>query len=1026
METEAQLKVSLLGGFSLVYQGQPIPGLHGDRPISLLAYLLLHRQTAVSRQQLAFTLWPDSSDSQARTNLRNLFYTLRHTLPDADSFLAADTMTLQWREDADVELDVAQFEVALAAAKTAVSAQEQALHLETALSLYKGDLLPGNYDDWIIPIREDLRQAFQDALHQLLHLLQQIGDYRAAARAGQRLIQHDPLDEPAYVQLMRLHALNGDRAGVRRVYDACVLALRRDLDVEPSPATEAAYKELLQLETSPSGPQRVPFSAPIRPSPLPAATTLFVGRETELAQIAERLADPDCRLLTIVGPGGIGKTRLALHAAAGHIPVFDDGAAWVPLNALQTPEQLAAALAQALNFRLRGAANVETELFPLLAPMKMLLVLDNFEQLLPAADFLTRLLERTTELKLLVTSRQALELPQEWRFDLGALPLPEEVSADALVDNSAVQLFVQSGRRAAGSFAPTEADYPLIAHICELVGGMPLGIELAASWLRLLSCAEIAQEIEKNLDFLTVTLHHLPQRHRSLRDLFEYSWRLLTREEQQILLRLSIFRGGFTREAAQQVAAADLQQLAALVDRTLVQRTAVGRYSLHNVIRTYAADHLQADPAAAAETARRHSSHFLRWLAKQDGELRGAGQKGALTAAAADLANIRLAWQRAAAQQESELLFPAAFPLFYFYEVRGFLSEGEAALRLAADSLSLAAGPADLAAQQAVCALHIYQAFLGFRQGKVAAAHALLQSAVAELETAANKTLLSHALCYLGIVEWALGHFSPAAEYLQSALTLALEQGDEWETVMAQVYLSLLGHDQGRLEEARRQLTAVLPTAEKLGDPRLLANFLLISGRINLLLGYLTDAERQLAHCLERAHETRDPNGITYALLYLGMVKQAQGDLTEARQLIGQSMALYVEFNDRVGLERAWVTMGYLEIAAENLEAAHSYFLSFLRVTERVHSLRYLLVAMVGMAVVHARSGDAFTALAWSLAVQQHPSVDWESRQRAQTLAAELQQVLTPEAISQAEKIAAEKTFPAVLEEIRQSEISFS
>ncbi|MBE2225485.1 MAG: hypothetical protein IAF02_28375, partial [Anaerolineae bacterium] len=353
---DPQLKISLFGEFSLVYQGKPAPSFSGDRPISLLAYLLLHRQTAVSRQHLAFTLWPDSSDSQARANLRNLFYTLRQTLPAADTYLAADSMTLQWRTDADFSLDVAEFEAALMAAKTAVTDTDKIAQLETAVTLYQGDLLPGNYDDWIIPLREELRQTYLDSLHQLVQLREQNGDYRAAARISQRLIQHDPLDEPAYVQLMRLYALSGDRAGVRRVYEQCATSLRRELDVEPGSVTQAAYEQLLRLEAAPI-PESQPAPIPSRPQPLPTPATPFIGREAELAHIAELLADPTCRLLTIVGQGGIGKTRLALETAVGHQPVFADGVVWVSLTALQTPTQLASAIAEALNHRLSGGGS---------------------------------------------------------------------------------------------------------------------------------------------------------------------------------------------------------------------------------------------------------------------------------------------------------------------------------------------------------------------------------------------------------------------------------------------------------------------------------------------------------------------------------------------------------------------------------------------------------------------------------------------------------------------------------------------
>jgi DNA-binding SARP family transcriptional activator/predicted ATPase len=1017
--TEPQLHITLFGEFGMVVQGEPAHSFSGDRPISLLTYLLLHRHTAVSRQHLAFTLWPDSSDSQARANLRNLFYTLRQTLPHADNYLAADSMTLQWRTDVDFTLDVAEFEAALAGAKTAVSEADKLRWLETAAATYTGDLLPGNYEEWIIPRREALRQAYQEALHQLVDLLEQSGDVRAAARYAQSIIQHDPLNETAYVQSMRLQALSGNRAGVRRIYEQCVATLRRELDVEPGPATQAAYGQLLRQDAS-TVPAPRPESRPtaIQPSRLPAPATPFIGRETELAHLAELLADPNCRLVTIVGPGGMGKTRLALQTAVGHQPVFADGVVWVGLGVLQTSDQVATAIAEALHYRLSGAGNAEAELLPVLAAKELLLVLDNFEHLLPAADFLARLLAETTAVKLLVTSRQALEMAEEWRFDLGELPLPDEQLAETLTDNSAVQLFLQSARRAASAQPLSEADHPAIAHICRLVGGLPLGIELAASWVRLLTCAEIAQEIEKSLDFLTVSLRGLPPRHRSLRALFDYSWALLTPAEQQILRRLSLFRSGFTREAAAQVASADLPQLSALVDRSLVQRTAVNRYTLHNVIRQYAHDHLRADLAEYQETAAQHGRYTLQWLAAQDAVLRGPRQKDGLTAVARELANIRAAWEWAIDQQQADLLRLAAFPLFYFYELRGLLHEGEAAFRLAAESLQQDVAAAGRKTQVALCAMQTYQANLSFRTGKMALAETLLRQTMARLQILGDEALLGYSARHLGLIEWSMGRFAEALNLLQTSLTLAERQQDQWGMAMAQVYLGMIRQDQGQPNAARQQLTAVLPTVKTLGDPRLLGNALLVAGRTNLLLGHLAEAEQQLTACLEATRETNDPNSITYATHYLGLVKQAQGDMPAARQLIEQSVALFTEFNDLVGLERASVSFGFLEIDAGNLEAARSHFLTFLRARQRVHAVRYILAAVLGTAVVRAHFGDPFAALAWTLSVLQHPGLDWEASRRAETLRTELQAQLTPDQISQAQQVAGEQPFDAILSTI--------
>lgn len=274
------LHINLLGEFQLITDGQQRTSLVAERPLTLLTYLLLNRHNPQSRQQLAFSLWPDSTDSQARTNLRNLLHTVRQVLPDAAAFLQIEPLTLQWRSDAPFALDVAQFEQAIQAANDAVDPAQMRRWLETAVTLYRGDLLPGNYDDWIIPYREALRQQFLTALEKLIRRLEQAGDYRAAVQHSQRLLQQDPLNEATYIQLMRLHALSSDRAGVRRTYQTCVATLETELGVEPAAATQAAYEQLLRLEmalpeevtAAPTPPRphgRVP--CPFRPRPSSAA-----------------------------------------------------------------------------------------------------------------------------------------------------------------------------------------------------------------------------------------------------------------------------------------------------------------------------------------------------------------------------------------------------------------------------------------------------------------------------------------------------------------------------------------------------------------------------------------------------------------------------------------------------------------------------------------------------------------------------------------------------------------------------------
>jgi DNA-binding SARP family transcriptional activator len=300
------LSVSLLGDFCIRYNETPVTDVNTPRLQSLLAYLMLHRDAPQSRAHLAFLFWPDTTEAQARTNLRNLLHYLRRVLPNADSYLDASMQTLQWRSDAPFSLDVADFDIALAHAEQVPQMSDSAAvreALERAVALYKGDLLPSCYDDWIIPQREGLRQEYLSALERLVHMLEEQRDYQAAIHGVQRLLRHDPLHEAAYRHLIRLHALNDDRASALRVYHTCTTVLQRELAVEPSAATREAYEQLLNAES--------------RPSPTVPTTTAFsplVGREREWTQMLQAwravAAGGEPHVVMLCGEAGIGKTRL--------------------------------------------------------------------------------------------------------------------------------------------------------------------------------------------------------------------------------------------------------------------------------------------------------------------------------------------------------------------------------------------------------------------------------------------------------------------------------------------------------------------------------------------------------------------------------------------------------------------------------------------------------------------------------------------------------------------------------------------
>jgi predicted ATPase/class 3 adenylate cyclase len=441
---------------------------------------------------------------------------------------------------------------------------------------------------------------------------------------------------------------------------------------------EHHLKGMLQPEhlfqvNSPGLPDRFPAlkTSDIQ-SNLPIQPTPFFGREAELARIETLLGDPECRIITLVGIGGTGKSRLAIEAAR-RSTAFEGDVYFVGLAYISSHDDLIIKIAESIQYAFynESGANLpvqeaQSQLLHYLADQKALLVLDNFEQLMQFADFLFEILSATRSVKLLVTSRERLNLPGEWVVELGGLSFPEMQTVDAIPGYAAVQLFIQTAERT-GAYTVSPQDYATIAHICRMLEGMPLGIEMAAASARLLSCAEIAHEIEQNLDFLAATWRQVPERHHTLRAVFEASWRLLTVKEQNAFIHLAIFRGGFNRDAAAKVASLSFSMLSNLVNKSLLRRIASGRYEIHPVLKPYAIEKLFNDPAAQMEARSQHAFYFADWLSGMFEALKGENQLAALTALRAEVQDLRAAFQTLMEQQEYHRLdkmYPA-FILFF-------------------------------------------------------------------------------------------------------------------------------------------------------------------------------------------------------------------------------------------------------------------------------------------------------------------------------------------------------------------------
>jgi len=632
----------------------------------------------------------------------------------------------------------------------------------------------------------------------------------------------------------------------------------------------------------------------VSPTPrqnFPAQTTPLIGRERELGELGALLENPACRLITIVGPGGIGKTRLALAAAAEQAEAFTHGAAFVPLQAISSAAFVAPAILAALDVELQGQREPREQLLEYLRGKELLLVLDNVEQLLArglsqdegVADLLADMLHHAPGVMLLVTSRERLALPGEWLFDLLGLSYPVGETIDGVEDYSAVQLFVQRARQVQRQFALADGDVRAVARICQLVEGLPLAIELVAAGLRTRSCAAIAGAIESSLMALASGLRAVPERHRSIWATFEHSWRLLSDEERQVFPRLSVFRGGFDEEAAVQVARATAELLAALVDKSLLRWDGTARYDMHELVRQYADEKLE-QAGEAGSIRNHHGAYYLALAETAAPQLHLAEQQSWLARLEAEHGNLRaaLVWSQTA-DIKADLGLRLATALGEFWEVHGHMHEGRVWL---SDALARAPEPTLLRAR-ALNALGYLTGWSG-----VGPSHQLFEESLALGQALGDKQSVADAL--FGLVRFGQDTEDSSRPYdrLMASLALYRELGDKVGSVRALHYLGYTVGTEGDYQRGSELCEEALALARELGDVRSCANVLHAWGRIARAHNYPMRAQAYLQESLNLYRNLGDQSGVPWSLLGLADVAQLQGDYDWAETLLNETIAL--------------------------------------------------------------------------------------------------------------------------------------
>ena len=898
------LRIWLLGRFRVCNGSRLVEECAWRRrkAAAIIKLIALAPQQRLHREQIMDLLWRDFEPRAAANNLRRTLHAARRALdPSAGSpspYLRGDPLTLC--SDVEVWVDVEAFEAAGASARrTQAPASYRA-----AIDLYTGDLLAEDrYEDWAAVRREELRWTYQSLLMELAQLYEERNETGPAIEILQRVVAHEPAHEDAHVALMRLYARSGQRYQALQQYHQLREALLREVDTQPDSATRHVYEDILERRF-PVPVDDSPSTAPsIRRHNLPVPVTAFIGREREIGEVTRLLGQ--ARLVTLTGPGGCGKTRLAQKVASRLVDTYLDGVWLVELAALGDPDLVPQAVASVLGVREQPGVQLNQTLVNTLESRHVLLILDNCEHLVDACAALANSLLRACQhLRILITTRQALGIAGEQVWRVPSLELPDArrlPSIDEIAASEAVRLFVDRAHLSRSGFALVKGNAAAAAEVCQRLDGMPLAIELAAARLHALSVQQIAALLDDRLRLLAGGSRAALPRQQTLRATVDWSYDLLSEAEGVLFDRLSVFAGGWALEAAETVCSGPdippervLDLLASLVDQSLVLAEAddgdATRYHMLETLRQYGRERLVKRGEAQA-VQRCHANYYFALAEAAEPELTGPQQVAWLDRLEREHANLRAALRWSLDGDRPETAARLCGALGWFWYEHNHLREGR---RWMDDALSICGTLPEYVQAK----LLMWAGFLAVRQGDSPEGQEELKESLGLWQALGDRQGEAVVLNMLGSAARYQGDAVRATGLYEAGLAVAQDAGDTRNIALSLDQLGRIARFQGDYARADSLCEQSLMLFREVGDHRRIAGSLMHLASLAAHSGDLSRALALYKEGLELVRTVREGNRIAEGLEGVANVAFARGQPVRAARLFGAAVAL----RDAIGI----------------------------------------------------------------------------------------------------------------------------